>query len=103
MKILLYTDVHFCKSSSIVTGRGKRFSTRLENIIESLNWAENLGKEKRVAMANEAGFGIDAIFPQPETGLFSFIQNMSTKKHPESASVIVYHLKKLDTLNFHVF
>ena len=49
MKILLYTDVHFCKSSSIVTGRGKRFSTRLENIIESLNWAENLGKEKRVA------------------------------------------------------
>ena len=60
-------------------------------------------KENVATMANEAGFGIDAIFPQPETGLFSFIQNMSTKKHPESASVIVYHLKKLDTLNFHVF
>lgn len=60
-------------------------------------------KENVAMMANEAGFGIDAIFPQPETGLFSFIQNMSTKKRTESASVIVYHLKKLDTLNFHVF
>ena len=40
MKILLYTDNHFCQSSSIVRTRGERFSSRLENQIQSINWAE---------------------------------------------------------------
>ena len=61
------------------------------------------GVEEVRKLANEAGFGIDSIFPQPEDGLFSCFKNMSAKKHPESAKIIVYHMKKLDTLNFHVF
>lgn len=40
MKILLYTDVHFSESSSIVNSLGKKYSTRLENMIKSLSWAE---------------------------------------------------------------
>lgn len=34
MKILLYADPHFCTNSSVIRGRGKRFSQRLENQIE---------------------------------------------------------------------
>lgn len=40
MRILLYTDVHWCCKSSIVNTKGNQFSTRLENLINSVNWAE---------------------------------------------------------------
>lgn len=45
MKILLYTDNHFSSYSSILRTRSDRFSTRLENQIQSINWAESLVKE----------------------------------------------------------
>ena len=45
MKILLYTDNHFSSYSSILRSRSDRFSTRLENQIQSINWAESLVKE----------------------------------------------------------
>lgn len=40
MKICIYSDVHFCEYSSIVRSHGERYSTRLENLIKTLNWAE---------------------------------------------------------------
>lgn len=40
MRLLLYTDVHWSESSSIVRGRTERYSVRLENLINSVNWAE---------------------------------------------------------------
>ena len=42
MKILLYSDNHFCTSSSIINGVGEKYSVRLENQIDSLNWVEEL-------------------------------------------------------------
>lgn len=42
MKYLLYTDPHWCAYSSIIRSRGKKFTTRLENLIDSLNWVEDL-------------------------------------------------------------
>ena len=45
MKILVVGDVHFSQYSSIVRSRGKNFSTRLENMIQSLNWVEQVSKE----------------------------------------------------------
>lgn len=45
MKILLYSDNHFCSYSSIIRERGKTFSLRLENQIQSLNWVERLSEE----------------------------------------------------------
>lgn len=44
MKILMYTDVHFSTYSSILRRRGKKYSIRLENMINSLNWVEKLGE-----------------------------------------------------------
>lgn len=45
MKILLYTDVHLSTNSSIIRRRGKVYSERLENVINSVNWAENKALE----------------------------------------------------------
>ena len=46
MKILLYTDVHVSKTSSIIRAIGENYSIRLENIIKSVSWAEQLALEK---------------------------------------------------------
>lgn len=46
MKILCYTDPHFCEKASIITRHGVDFTLRLENQIQSINWLENLAKEK---------------------------------------------------------
>ena len=47
MKILLYTDNHFCENASIVNKMGAKFSVRLENQIKSIHWTEDLAiKEK---------------------------------------------------------
>ena len=45
MKFLIYTDPHFCTYSSIVRSRGNKYSTRLENLIDSLNWVQKTAKE----------------------------------------------------------
>lgn len=44
MKILIYGDVHWSTHSSIVRSRGEKYSTRLENVIKSVNWAERLAE-----------------------------------------------------------
>lgn len=46
MKILIFTDNHFCESSSIVRQFGTKYSIRLENQIASLDWVEKTAKEK---------------------------------------------------------
>lgn len=46
MKILFYTDPHFCEKYSIIDKQGKKYTLRLENQIESINWVENLAEEK---------------------------------------------------------
>ena len=55
MKILIYTDNHFCQNSSIVSGRGEMFSHRLENQIATLNWVEQLARERGCSMIINAG------------------------------------------------
>lgn len=40
MKVLFIPDVHWCQYSSILRSRGEKYSTRLENLIVSVNWAE---------------------------------------------------------------
>ena len=53
MKVLIYSDVHFSQDSSIVRSMGDKYSTRLEYLIKSLNWAEELAeKEHCVAVFN---------------------------------------------------
>ena len=42
MKILLYSDVHWCQHSSIIMQEGKKYTLRLENLIKCLNWVQGL-------------------------------------------------------------
>lgn len=42
MKCMIYSDVHWSVNSSIIRSKGTNYSTRLENLIESINWVEQL-------------------------------------------------------------
>ena len=42
MKVLFYTDPHWSQYSSILRSRGEQYSTRLENLIASINWMEQV-------------------------------------------------------------
>ena len=44
-KYLIYTDVNWSTYSSIIRRRGKKYSTRLHNLINSMNWVESLAVE----------------------------------------------------------
>lgn len=42
MKILSYADPHWSVTSSIVRSRGEKYSTRLHNLITSIQWVEDV-------------------------------------------------------------
>ena len=48
MKILAVGDVHWSEYSSIIRKRGDKYSKRLENLINSLNWVEDLAEQQQV-------------------------------------------------------
>jgi DNA repair exonuclease SbcCD nuclease subunit len=50
MRILCFTDNHFCERSSIITKYGTKYSLRLENQIDSINWVESIAQEKNCGM-----------------------------------------------------
>ena len=59
MKILIYSDVHFSQDSSIVRSMGEKYSTRLEYLIKSLNWAEELAEKEKCACIINLGDTFD--------------------------------------------
>jgi DNA repair exonuclease SbcCD nuclease subunit len=50
MKILCYTDNHFCEKASIVTRYGTQYTARIENQLQSINWAETLALDTNCDM-----------------------------------------------------
>lgn len=50
MKILCFTDNHFCERASIISRYGTKYSMRLENQLESLNWVEKLATDNKCEM-----------------------------------------------------
>lgn len=61
MKVLIYSDVHFSQDSSIVRSMGEKYSTRLEYLVKSLNWAEELAEKEHC----EAVFNLGDMFDKP--------------------------------------
>lgn len=45
MKLMICGDIHWSTYSSILRSRGNNFSTRLEGLIKSMNWVEQISKE----------------------------------------------------------
>lgn len=50
MKILVVGDVHWSIYSSIVRKRGEIYSSRLENLIKSMNWVEKVAQDQKCSM-----------------------------------------------------
>lgn len=46
MKILLFTDVHWSKTSSIIRDHGNNYTTRLEHLIKGMNWVNELAQQE---------------------------------------------------------
>ncbi len=46
MKILVFSDCHWSTNSSIVRSRGQKFSTRLDFLINSMNWLNELATKE---------------------------------------------------------
>lgn len=59
MKILIYSDIHISQDSSIIKGIGNKYSTRLEHIIKSLDWAEELAIKENCAYIFNLGDTFD--------------------------------------------
>lgn len=55
MKLLVYTDNHWCQYSSIFRRQGEKYSCRLENQIKSVNWAENIADQLQCSMIIHCG------------------------------------------------
>lgn len=47
MKLLIYGDVHWSKTSSVVDMQGKKFTKRIELLINSMNWVNDLAVEQQ--------------------------------------------------------
>lgn len=48
MKVLVVGDVHWSQYSSIVRDRSEQFTYRLDNLIDSVNWVNQLAEEENV-------------------------------------------------------
>lgn len=66
MQVLIYSDVHFSESGSIINSFGDKYKTRLEYLIKSLNWAEKLATD----------LGCEAVFNLGDTFDKSIISAM---------------------------
>ena len=83
MKILIYTDPHFCEKFSIVTKMGDKFTQRLENQIKSINWVERLAEKEGCSMVICAGdfFDKPSLTPDEITALQKFPEKIQLAKN----------------------
>lgn len=85
MKALIYSDVHISQDSSIVKSFGTKYSTRLEYIIKSLNWAEQLADERQC----DAIFNLGDTFDKPFINAMEATATQDVKWSPLPHYVIV--------------
>ena len=81
MKIAICGDVHISKTSSIVTGKGNKYTKRLENCIETLNWFEKMSKEKGCEMEIFLGDVFDA--PNIDAEIITALNDIQWNKTPK--------------------
>ena len=60
LKFLIYAENHWSQYSSILRQRGNKYSLRLENQIQSINWAESLAIELQCVIVVHLGDFFDA-------------------------------------------
>lgn len=104
MKICIIGDVHFSQYSSIVRSRGEFFSTRLENMIKSLNWVEQVAKERGCVEEIFLGdfFDRSDLAPEEATALSEIDWNTTSRirhfivgNHESSVASLIYSSTKV--------
>lgn len=55
MKILIRSDVHWCKFSSRIRSIENKYSTRLNHLIDSVNWSERLAEKHKCDLIVDCG------------------------------------------------
>ena len=75
MKIFCYTDLHWCKFSSVIREVSDKYSVRLEHLLDSINWAEKLAEDNNVDLIVNLGDFFDSpIINDTEMAAFSDIK-----------------------------
>lgn len=59
MRILLFTDVHWSATGSIITSFGTKYTTRLEMLINSMNWVNEVALKENCSLMICAGDMMD--------------------------------------------
>lgn len=80
MKIGVIGDIHFCEYASILRTRGIKYSTRLENCIKSINWAEDLTKNCDIIVYLGDFFDKSDLNSEEITALSSILWNSKPHK-----------------------
>lgn len=110
-KILIYGDVHWSDYSSIIRSRGDKYSKRLENLINSVSWAEGLADRKNCDQIICLGdfFDTTSLNSEEATALQDVQWNLKIPhyflvgNHESTASSLVYSSTKvLEAFGFHV-
>ena len=98
MKLLLYGDTHWSAYSSIVRSRGKKYSSRLENLIQSVNWAEKTAKENNC----DAIVCLGDFFDKPELNSeeLTALQEIEWSKDITHYFIVGNHESPLTTLDY---
>lgn len=110
MKVGIYTDVHFCSSASLIRTHGKRYSSRLENCIKSVNWAEEYFKNCDAVVCLGDFFDKSNLSAEEITALNDIkfndkphhflVGNHEMSKHDGSISTVEIFRK---SSNFHIY
>lgn len=105
MKIAICGDVHWCTYSSILRKRGNRYSMRLENLVESVNWFLKTAKDNGCVNCFFLGDFFDSNTLTAEE--ISALSNLDLYNHDLYASFIVGNhemgLANLDYSTAHSF
>ena len=107
MKVLIYSDVHFSQDSSIVRSMGEKYSTRLEYLIKSLNWAEELAIHNSCDLIVNLGDTFDKsslnameISAFKEVFFVSRENTIGLKKYPQHIVLVGNHDSNVASLSF---
>ena len=96
-KYLIVGDVHFSQYSSIVNRRGKKYSCRLENLIECLNWVQDFSREQNIDKEIYLGDFFER--PSLEAEEITALQEINWNDKPKTF-LVGNHDSNISTLDF---
>lgn len=98
MRIAVCGDVHMCKNSSLIRGRGEKYSQRLENCIESINWFEELSQKNKCDVEVFLGDFFDSPMLDDET--LTATKDIRFNKEPIRIFIVGNHESSVNGLYY---